>query len=156
MSILERLADDMKTAMKAREADRLSCIRMLRSKMMEREVALRAKNGVDYKLTDDEAQAVVATYAKQRREAIEAYREGGRDELAAQEQAELELVSAYLPAQLTEAEIRAIVNEAVATSGASGPSAMGAVMRLVMPRVKGAADGKLVNRVVQEALKPES
>jgi len=152
MSIRQRLTDDMKQAMRSRESLRLTTIRMLRAKLLEREVELRAAKGKDYQLDDDEAQVVIASYAKQRRDSIESYRQAGRDDLADTEQSELTIVADYLPEQLGEGEVRKIVQEAVAESGASSTGDLGTVMRLVLPRVKGRADGKLVNRLVREAL----
>jgi len=152
MSIKQRLLDDMKEAMRARQSARLGCIRMLKSKIQEREVALRATKGVGYELEDEEALEVVSAYAKQRRDSIRAYEDAGREDLAAKEKAELEMIAVYLPEQLCEEDLRAIVSEAVAESGASSPREMGVVMKLVMPRVKGRADGKQVNAVVSELL----
>ncbi len=152
MTIQERLAADMKDAMRARETDRLNVIRMLRSKIQESEVAIRSKRGVDAKLSEEEAVGAISAYAKQRRDSIAAYTEAGREDLAAKEQAELALITCYLPEQLSEDDVRKIVADAVAESGASSPKEMGAVMQLVMPKVKGRADGKLVNRIVREAL----
>jgi len=152
MSIRERLAADMKEAMKARESERLTCIRMLRSKMQEREVQLRAKHGKEYVLTDEEAQSVVIAYAKQRRDSIDGYRQGGREEMAAAEERELALVQGYLPQQLSEDEVRGLVAEAIAEVGASSPRDMGAVMKLLTERTRGRADGKLLSTLVRGAL----
>jgi uncharacterized protein YqeY len=91
---------------------------------------------------------------KRRLEAAEAYRDGGRDDLAAAEEREAELIAGYMPAQLSEEELHAIVGDAVAESGASSPAEMGKVMALVMPQVKGRADGKRVSAVVKEKLTP--
>ena len=97
-------------------------------------------------------EAKKAREAKKRRESIETYTQHGREELAANEQAELEVITGYLPAQMEEAEIRAVVEEVVAATGASGPGDLGKVMGQLMPRVKGKADGKLVNQVVRDVL----
>ncbi len=152
MSIVQRLDDDMKKAMRAKDSLALSCIRMLKSKMMEKEVALRAKQGKEYKISDQEAEAVVAAYAKQRRDSIESYTKGGRDDLVESEKAELEIVQRYLPEPMGDDELKAIVAEAVAESGASSVRDMGAVMKLVMARAKGAADGKRINEMVRQLL----
>ena len=152
MTIKERIVADLTAAMKAKDPARLGVVRMLKAKMLEAEVALRAKKGLDYQLEDAEAQAVIAAYAKQRRDSIDAYRSGGRADLAAKEEAELILVQAYLPRQMTADEIRAVVRESIAAAGATSAKEMGAVMKLVMPRVKGVADGKLVNDIVRELL----
>ena len=126
---------------------------MVKSRVQEKQVELRGKKGPEAKLSDDDVMQVVSAYAKQRRYSIESYERGGREDLAAKERAELEIVSAYLPQQMSEDEVAKIVDEAVAESGATQPQDMGAVMKLVMPRVKGRADGKLVNRIVQDRLK---
>jgi uncharacterized protein YqeY len=152
MTLRERLEADMKDALRLQDTRRLSCIRMLRAKLLEREVALRGKEGRDYRIGDDEAQQVIASYAKQRGDSIESYRQAGREDLAAAEREELEIVRAYLPQQLAEAEIRALVQQVLAASGAASAADLGRVMKLVMAEVKGRADGKLVNRLVVEAL----
>jgi uncharacterized protein YqeY len=156
MSIRERLETEMKEAMRAKESVRLGVIRMLRAKLLEREVELRAARGRDYKLEDAEAVAVIASYAKQRRDSIEGYRQGGRADLVTSEEAELAVVQGYLPEQLPESEIRRLVDEAVAAAGATSARDMGAVMKLLMPRVKGKADGGLVNRIVRDRLEAKS
>ena len=95
---------------------------------------------------------MIASYAKQRRDSIEGFERGGREEQAANERAELAIVEEYLPRQLTDDEIREIVRAAVAECGATGAAAMGAVMKAVMPRIKGMADGKRVQKIVRESL----
>lgn len=152
MTLKQRIGEDMKAAMKAGQKERLGVLRMLRSKLQEAEVAGRVERGLDYSIDDEDALAVLASYAKQRRESIDSYRQGGREELALREEAELGIIQEYLPEQLSEPEIREIVAGAVAESGAASPKDMGRVMKAVMPRVKGRADGKLVNRLVREAL----
>ena len=152
MNVKERLESDLKQAMKDRAARRVSCVRMLRAKLLEREVALRAKNGRDYVLTDAEALEVISSYAKQRRESIASYRDGGRPDLVAEEEAELAIVGAYLPQPLSEAELRAIIRDGIAESGASSLSDLGRVMKLVVPRTRGVADGGEVQRLVRELL----
>lgn len=154
MSIKQQLNSDLTKALKARDAARVACLRMLKSKILEREVALRGEKGKDYQLEDADAQQVISTYAKQRRDSIDSFREAGREELAVKEEAELAIVAAYLPRQLDRQAIEAIVDEAIEESGATSPREMGQVMKLVMPRVKGVADGKLVNTVVREKLQP--
>jgi uncharacterized protein YqeY len=147
MTIEEQLKADMKDAMRARQSERLTCIRMLRSKLQEKAVELRSSKGnKDAGLSDEHAIQVIGTYAKQRRDSIEAYRKGGRDDLADHEQAELGIVTAYLPQQLSDDELLEIVTQAVADTGASSPKDMGAVMKAVMPKVKGRADGKRISK----------
>jgi uncharacterized protein YqeY len=154
MSLKQRIEDDLKTALKAGEKQRLGVLRMVKSKVQEKQVDLRGKKGAEAVVSDDDVMNVVSAYAKQRRDSIESYEQGGREDLAAAERAELEIVSAYLPQQMGEDEVAAIVDAAVAESGAKEPRDMGAVMKLVMPKVKGRADGKIVNRIVQSRLKP--
>jgi uncharacterized protein YqeY len=152
MSLRQRILDDMKAAMKSRETARLGTIRLLKAKMQEREVELRSSKGRDHTLTDEEVLEVLARAAKQRKDSIESYESAGRDDLAAKERAELEIVESYLPAAMGEDEVKEIVRQAVEEAGASSPRDMGAVMKLVMPKVKGRADGKLVNALVKAAL----
>ncbi len=152
MSVKERIVADLTAAMKAREAERLGVLRMLKAKMLEAEVELRAKKGLDYQLADEETLAVLAAYAKQRRDAIDAYRQGQRLDLAAKEEAELAIVQEYLPRQLGVDEIRAIALEVKAATGASSMKDLGVVMKQVAARTKGAADGKLVNEIVRSLL----
>ena len=154
MSIKERLNTDMKQALRDREQRTLTCIRMLKSKLLEREVSLRGKHGKDYEISDEEALNVISTYAKQRRDSITSYREGGREDLATEEEAELLVVSRYLPAQLTEDELRELIVSAIAESAAQSIKDLGAVMKIVVPRTKGLADGKLVNQIVRSLLAP--
>ncbi len=152
MSIKKRLDADMKDAMKQRAQQRLGCIRMLKSRLLEREVALRSKHGTEYAITDEEALTVISTYAKQRRDSIESYRQGGRDDLVAAEQAELAIVTDYLPQQLSADELRGMIQEAITESGAASIKDLGKVMKIIVPKTKGAADGKIVNQLVRELL----
>ena len=152
MSLKERIGEEMKTAMKSGDKDRLGVLRMLRARVLEAEVAAREKQGRDHEAADEEVVAVIASYAKQRRDSIEAYRGGGREDLAAREEAELKIVQEYLPAPLTPDEIRAIVAGAIAEAGATSAKDMGAVMKLAMPRLKGSADGKQVQEIVRSLL----
>ena len=152
MTLRERLEADLKTAMVARDRERLSCLRMIKSKVQEKEVALRADRGKDYRLEEAELLQVISAYAKQRRDSIAGYESGGRTELAERERAELAMVSEYLPRQLDEAQIRELVAAAIEESGASSAREMGQVMKLLMPRTQGVADGKLVSSIVRELL----
>ena len=150
--IKQKLMDDLKASMKSGDKLRTGCLRMLRSKVLEREVALRPKKGADYELDDEEALQVISTYAKQRKDSIESYRGGGREDLAAREEAELKIIEEYLPAQMSEEELGRIVDEVIAECGASSPKEMGQVMKGVMARVSGQADGKAVNAIVRQKL----
>ena len=102
--------------------------------------------------TDDEVGAVLAREVKTRRESVEAFRKGGREDLAAKEESEIAILATYLPEQLTEAEIAALVDEAVAATGAAGPRDMGKVMRWLSPKTKGRADGRALSQAVGAAL----
>jgi len=154
MSIKRRINDDLKVALKSGDKRRLEVLRMLKARMLEAEVGLRSAKGRDYEVSDEEATQVMAAYAKQRRDSIESYRKGGREELALEEEAELGIVQEYLPKQLSAEKVRAVVKAAIAESGASSPKDLGAVMKLVMPKLKGAADGKLVSQIAAELLAP--
>jgi uncharacterized protein YqeY len=141
MSLLERLQNDTATALKAGDRERVAALRLVTS-----EVQKAAKEG-----DADEVQ-VLQRERKRRIEAAEAYREAGREDLAAGEQREAELIEDYMPEQISDEELAAIVGDAVAESGAVSPQEMGKVMSLVMPKVKGRADGKRVSAVVKEKL----
>ncbi|MGD8413864.1 MAG: GatB/YqeY domain-containing protein [Candidatus Latescibacterota bacterium] len=143
--ILEALTEDMKAAMKAGDKGRLGTIRMLMSEIKN----ARISKGED--LTEAEEQKVLVTYAKKRKEAIENARDCGRDDLVAKEQAEYETTMAYLPAQLDEDELKAIVRKHVEASG-GGKQAFGQVMKAVMEEVGGQADGKTVSAMVKELM----
>jgi len=152
MSLRQRIADDLRAAMKSAARDRTEVLRMMKARMQEAEVSLRASKGLAYELEDPEAVAVLQTYAKQRREAIESFRQGGRADLVAREEAELAIVQEYLPAQLGGDALRDLVRAAIAEAGATSARDVGRVMKLVMPKVKGVADGKEVNRIATELL----
>jgi len=141
MALLEQIQDDVKTAMKAGEKGRVRALRLVASELQK-----AAKDG-----QSDEVQ-VLQRERKRRLEAAEAYRDGGRDEMAADEEQEAEIISGYLPEPLSDDELGAIVGDAVAESGASSPQEMGKVMSMVMPQVKGRADGKRVSAAVKEKL----
>ena len=148
MSLKEKLANDMKEAMKAREAgkERLSVIRLVRGAIRQIEIDQRVE------LDDEGVLAVISKEVKQRRDSIEEFKKGGREDLIAQNEADIAILMEYLPAQLTEAEVKALVDEAVAAVGAKDPKDMGKVMKELMPKVKGKADGKLVNQLVKVAI----
>jgi uncharacterized protein len=145
MTIQERLTDAMKAAMKAQDSLRLSAIRMARTAIKNAEIEARAP------LDDAGVIRVLSTLVKQRRESAEAYR-GARPELAAKEEQELAILQEFLPAQLDEAELKAIIATAITASGATGPRDMGAVMKLVTPQTTGRADGRLVSELVKACL----
>lgn len=150
MSLKERLTEDLKAAMRARDEVRLRTIRSLRAALMEKEIAER--QGGEATLSDADEVAVVQKQAKQRRDAIEQYEKAGRDDLAAKERAELEVLAAYLPRQLDEAEVRRVVETILAETGATSLRDMGRVMGAAMKQLKGRADGRMVQALVREAL----
>jgi len=143
MSILEQVQADAATALKAGERERAGALRTLASELQK-----------SAKEADDEGDevAVLRRERKRRLEAAEAYADAGRDNLASVERGEAELIEAYLPAELSDAELEALVGDAVAEAGASSPKEMGRVMSLVMPRVEGRADGRRVSALVREKL----
>lgn len=146
MSIKAKLAEDMKTAMKAKDAARLSTIRMVNSVIKNREIDQRRE------LSDDEVAAVISSSVKQRKDSIEQFKAGGRQDLVDKEETEVAILMSYLPQQMTEDEIRAIVKSAVAETSSTSAKDMGKVMKAVMPKTKGKADGALVNKIVKELL----
>ena len=152
MSLREQIKGDMKVAMKSGDKLRVSTLRMIQSRILEREVELRTKKGRDYHLDDDETQDVLTSYAKQRRQSVESYEEGGREELAEKERAELAIVEEYLPRPLDAAAVEALVDRVVTQTGASSLKDLGVVMKRVMAEAKGAVDGKAVNEVVKRHL----
>jgi hypothetical protein len=145
MSIQNQLVDAMKVAMKAKEALRLNTIRMARTALKNAEIETRQE------LDDAAVIKILSTLVKQRREAAEAYRET-RPELAEKEELEVAVLQEFLPAQLSEAEIKALVAKAVAGAGASSMKDMGAVMKLITPQTTGRADGKVVSDLVRKQL----
>ena len=136
----------MKTAMKAKDQVTLSTIRMVTSAVKNKEIELIRK------LSEEETAEVIAKAIKQRRDSIEQYRKGAREDLAAKEESEIAVLERYLPKQLTEAEVTALAREAIAAVGATSAKEMGKVMGQLMPKVKGKADGGVVNRVVKGLL----
>ena len=145
MSIQDQLFEAMKVAMKAKDSLRLTTIRMARTALKNVEIDTRQE------LDEAAAIKILSTLVKQRREAAEAYRET-RPELAEKEELEVVILQEFLPAQLSEAEIEALVAKAVAESGASSMKDMGAVMKLVTPQTTGRSDGKLVSNLVRKLL----
>ncbi|MFD9124274.1 GatB/YqeY domain-containing protein [Kitasatospora sp. NPDC059571] len=143
-----QLQEDLTAAIKARDELRSSTLRLTLSAITSEEVAGKTKR----ELSDAEVLKVITREAKKRREAAEAFENAGRAESAAQERAEGEVLAGYLPQQLSDEELTAIVAEAVAESGASGPQAMGAVMKLVRPKVGDRAEGGRVAAAVKAAL----
>ncbi len=146
MSLKDRLDADMKTAMREKDAVTLSVVRLLKSAVKYREIEL-AKT-----LDDAEIQGVIATEIKRRRDSVEQYRAGNRADLADREEAEIRVLQAWMPAQLTLEELRAKVDEVVRRLGAAGPKDLGAVMKALLPEVQGRAEGKTVSELVKARL----
>ena len=143
--IKERIREDMKAAMRAHDADRLSTIRLLLAAVKQREIDEKIE------ATDAQVTEVIAKMVK-RRDSIQQYRAGGREDLAQKEQAEIDVLSGYLPKQLSDEEIGAIIDEAIAQSGLSGMAAMGKVMGAVKAKVAGRADLGKVSALVKARL----
>ncbi len=146
MSTEARLLEDMKAAMKAKDKDRLTTIRLTRAALQNR----RIDKGSD--LTDNEAIEIVSSEVKKRRQAVEEYRNLGRADVADGLEKEIKILMEYLPEQLSDEEVVSIVEGAVAQVGATGIDDLGKVMGAVMPKVKGRADGKKVNEIVRQIL----
>jgi uncharacterized protein YqeY len=144
VSLLEQVRADVTTALKAGDRERANALRLVTNELQR---AHKEASG-----TQADEVAVLQRERKRRLESASAYRDAGRDDLASGEEAEAELIAAYLPEQLSDDELQAIVGDAVAESGASDPKEMGRVMSLVMSRVQGRADGKRVSALVKEKL----
>jgi uncharacterized protein YqeY len=144
MSLLERVQADTTAALKSGDRERVGALRLITNELQK---AHKEASGS----AADEV-AVLQRERKRRLEAADAYREGGRDDLAGSEEREAELIAEYMPEQLSDDELHAIVGDVVAESGASSPQEMGKVMSMVMPKVQGRADGKRVSAVVKEKL----
>lgn len=146
MNLSERLNEDMKQAMKGQDKFKLSTIRMVRSAIKNLEIDLKRT------LDDNEVLEILSREIKQRKDSLQEFDKAGRDDLAVPLKAEIEIISQYLPVQLTEEEIKVIVQQTIQETGASSKADMGKVMSALMPKVKGRADGKLVNQAVQQFL----
>jgi uncharacterized protein YqeY len=146
MSISERIAEDLKQAQKQRDQTRLSTLRMLKSELKYKEIE---KGGP---LTEEEEIGVLSSSAKKRMDSITQFKNGNRSDLVTKEESELKVVQSYLPEQLSESDLRQIIDQAVSEVGALGKSDLGKVMKVLMPKVKGRADGKLVNQLVTNRL----
>jgi len=163
MLLKEKINQNFKEAFKAKEELKVSVLRLLSSAIKNKETEKRtklAKAGEkdeavlvkESQLLDEEVLTVIGTEAKRRKDSMEQYKTGGRPELAAQEEAELKILAAYLPEQMGEDTVRKIVIESIKESGASGAQDLGKVMKVLMPKVKGKADGGMVNRIMKEEL----
>lgn len=147
--VKDQIQEDLKQAMLAKDEFKLSTLRMLKSALQYFEIN---KGGAGYTATDEDVMDVVEKEVKKRREAMEMYKTGGRNELADKEEKELQILQKYLPEKMSEDEIKNLVDEAVASTGASTIQDMGKVMGALMPKTKGKADGNLVSKLVREKL----
>lgn len=146
MDLKEKLDEDLKTALRAKDEVRKSVLRMLRSELHNEEIAVRGPIGEDGVL------AVISRQARKNRESIFEFRKGGREDLVQKEMAELDILGEYLPTQLNHDDISAIALKTIQEVGAAGPNDKGKVMGTLMPQVKGKADGAMVNSIVVELL----
>jgi hypothetical protein len=148
MGLKEKLQADLTDAIRARDEVKSGTVRMLLAAITNEEVAGKAAKV----LTDAEIITVLSREAKKRREAVDAYTQAKRDDLANKEKAEGVIIAQYLPEQLSEADIKKMITEAIAETNASGPSGMGLVMKVLQPKITGKADGGLVSGLVKAAL----
>jgi hypothetical protein len=146
MSLQQRLDNDLKGAIKSSDKARTSVLRMLKAAVKNKQVEKNRE------LSEDEIISVISTLSKQRRESIDLFLKGGREDLADKEKQEISILQSYLPDQLAPEELDRLIIEAIQESSAEGVKDIGKIMRLLMPRVKGAADGKVVNQRVKELL----
>jgi len=146
ISLKKKIDEDIKKALKSRDSLRLGVLRMLKSEIRYKEIDTRSE------LSDEEVISVLSSSIKRRKDSIEQFERGGRDDLVSQEKAELEVILGYMPEQLNEEKLSGIISQAIKEVNASGPSDLGKVMKLIMPQVKGKADGKLVNQLVSSQL----
>ena len=145
-ALLDRLLADIKQAMRDRQQDKLTALRMLHAQVKD------ATTNAGKDPTDEDVITIVARSIKQRQDAVQQFRQGGRDDLAAKEQVEIDLFRAYQPEQLSAEAVTELARKAIAESGAAGKADQGKVMKLLMPQVKGKADGKLVSQIVGSLL----
>lgn len=146
VSILDQLNQDMKQAMKDKEALKLSVIRMLKAALKNEEIHQGRT------LTEDDELAILTRELKQRQDSLHEFEKAGRSDLAEKNRLEIEVVKSYLPEELSEDELREMIREAISQVSATSKKDMGKVMSILMPKVKGRADGKLVNQMVSELL----
>ncbi|WP_258088032.1 GatB/YqeY domain-containing protein [Weissella fangxianensis] len=146
MGLLAQLTEDMKVAMKAKDKETLSVIRMVKSALSNEQIQL------GHDLTPDEEMTVLSREMKQRVEELDSYQEANRDDLAQNIQQQIDVLNKYMPKQLSESEVEDIVKTTISEVGATSKADMGKVMGALMPKVKGKADGKLVSQKVQSLL----
>lgn len=145
----KQLQDDLKQSMLARNEHKTSVLRMLISAIGYYEIQ---KGGAGYEATEEDVLSVIQREAKQRKDSIEQFQNAGRQDLVDKEQKELEMLQVYLPQQMSEEEIKKIVSETIAQVGATSMQDIGKIMGALMPKVKGKADGNIVNKIVRDSL----
>ncbi|MFO1443411.1 GatB/YqeY domain-containing protein [Bacillus sp. Bva_UNVM-123] len=146
MSLLDRLNDDMKQAMRNKEKDKLTVIRMIKASMQNEAIKLGSE------LSEDQELTILSRELKQRKDSLHEFEKAGREDLVEKIRTELQFVELYMPKQLSEDEVSKIIQETIAETGATSKAEMGKVMAAIMPKVKGKADGALVNKLVQQHL----
>lgn len=146
MSLLERLNEDMKQAMRNKEKDKLTVIRMIKASIQNEAIKL------GHELTGDEELTVLSREVKQRKDSLHEFEKAGREDLVEKIRTELQYVELYMPKQLSEEELSDIVKETIEETGAASKADMGKVMAAIMPKVKGKADGSIINKLVQQHL----
>lgn len=145
-----KIEGDLITALKAKEALKVSCLRLIKAAIKNKEIDLRGE------MSEPQCLQLLSTLAKQRQEAITLYKQGGRTDLAEKEAQELAIIESYLPKPLSEKELLALIDAAIAESGAKGPQDMGKVMKLLTPKTTGRADGKTVSDWVKKKIVPST
>lgn len=149
-SLIDKIRNDLKEAMRSKCAEEVSVLRMFTSAVKDREIALR--KGEDISLNDEQILEVLSSEVKKRKDSIEAYRSGGRNDLAEKEESEIKILDKYMPEQMGEEEIEKIVKEVVDSAGDVGMKDFGMIMGKLMPKVKGKADGNIVSGIVKKIL----
>mgnify|MGYP000067774209 CR=1 FL=1 len=147
MSLTERINEDIKAAMKAREKEKLAALRDVKSKLL-----LEATSGGDGEVSDEAANKIVMKLYKQRMDTYDLYMKEGREDLAVDEKFQAEIIKVYMPEMMSEDEVRKVVQDKIAAMGATGPQDMGKVMGPIMGQLNGKADGKLISTLVKEEL----
>lgn len=146
MSILKKLEDDLKIALKAKNPDKLAAVRLVKNAVKNKEIELM------HALSETEFYAVLATMVKQRQESIEQFTKGGRDDLVQKEQGEISVIQSYLPQPFTPAEVQSLIDQAVLETQAKSPKDMGLVMKALKDKTSGRVDGKLLSEQVRQKL----
>ncbi|AZB43675.1 GatB/YqeY domain-containing protein [Bacillus sp. FJAT-42376] len=147
MSLLDRLNQDMKQAMRSKDKDRLTVIRMVKASLQNEAIKLNKSE-----LSEDEELTILSRELKQRKDSLQEFKNADRSDLVDKLQAEIVIVNEYMPEQLSDEELLTIINQAIEETGTSSKAEMGKVMAAIMPKVKGKADGSLVNKLVQQQL----